>query len=98
MKPPCCWARSSGGGVSNKALPCNALPSAGISRGLVQRIERGDKGCAIGSVFEAAAIVGLPLFDASLSELRASAVETDKMLRLLSHAVHRPRKAVEDDF
>lgn len=30
---------------------------AGISRGLVQRIERGDMGCAIGSVFEVAAIV-----------------------------------------
>lgn len=71
---------------------------AGISRGLVQRIERGDIGCSIGSVFETAAIVGVPLFDASLSELRVSAAATDKMLRLLPHAVYRPRKDVDDDF
>ena len=32
---------------------------ADISRGLVQRIERGEMGCAIGAVFELAAIVGV---------------------------------------
>src|SRR5277367_5417288 len=37
---------------------------AGLSRGLVHRIEKGDLGCAIGSVFEAAAIVGVQLFGA----------------------------------
>ncbi|SFU21830.1 helix-turn-helix transcriptional regulator [Mesorhizobium sp. YR577] len=37
---------------------------AGLSRGLVQRIERGDMGCAIGAVFETAAIVGIRLLDA----------------------------------
>jgi transcriptional regulator with XRE-family HTH domain len=36
---------------------------AGISRGLVQRIERGDPGSHIGAVFEVAAIVGVRLFD-----------------------------------
>ncbi len=34
-----------------------------MSRGLVQRIERGDMGCGIGAVFEAAAIVGVALFE-----------------------------------
>lgn len=34
---------------------------AGISRALLQRIERGDPGCAIGMVFEIAAICGVPL-------------------------------------
>lgn len=71
---------------------------AGISRGLVQRIERGDMGCSIGAVFEAAAIVGVPLFDASLSELRASTAETDKLLRLLPRSVHLAGKRVDDDF
>ena len=37
---------------------------AGISRGLLQRIEKGDLKCEIGVVFEAAAIVGVRLFDA----------------------------------
>jgi hypothetical protein len=31
---------------------------AGLSRGLIYRIEKGDLGCAIGAVFEAAAIAG----------------------------------------
>jgi DNA-binding XRE family transcriptional regulator len=30
---------------------------AGVSRGLVHRVERGDMGCSIGAVFEIAAIV-----------------------------------------
>jgi transcriptional regulator with XRE-family HTH domain len=36
---------------------------AGISRSLLQRIERGDAGCAIGSVFEVATICGVALFE-----------------------------------
>src|SRR5262245_46106175 len=36
---------------------------AGFSRGLVTRIEKGDLGCAVGAVFEAAAVVGVRLFD-----------------------------------
>ena len=43
-----------------QGLTAEALAErAGISRGLVQRIERGEMGCAIGAVFEAAAIVGV---------------------------------------
>jgi hypothetical protein len=36
---------------------------AGISRALLQRIERGDPGCSIGVVVEVATIGGLSLFD-----------------------------------
>ncbi|MDR2878198.1 MAG: helix-turn-helix domain-containing protein [Chromatiales bacterium] len=36
---------------------------AGISRGLLQRIEKGDLKCEIGAAFEAATIVGVRLFD-----------------------------------
>ena len=48
---------------------------AGMSRGLVQRVERGDMGCAIGAVFEVAAIVGVRLFDADEPTVAAAALE-----------------------
>ena len=35
---------------------------AGLSRDFVQRIERGDMGCAIVAAFQAAAIVGIRLY------------------------------------
>ena len=38
-------------------------------RDLAHRIEKGDPGCAIGAVFEVAAIVGVRLFDADQSTL-----------------------------
>ena len=47
-----------------KAMTTTDLASrAGISRSLLQRIERGDPGCSIGVVFEVAALSGVPLFE-----------------------------------
>jgi DNA-binding XRE family transcriptional regulator len=47
-----------------KAMTTADLASrAGISRALLQRIERGDPGCSVGVVFEVAALCGVPLFD-----------------------------------
>lgn len=70
---------------------------AGISRGLVQRIEKGDPGCQIGAVFETAAIVGVPLFDTDLAALRARIKRTDEQIALLPAHTH-PAKKVEDAF
>lgn len=41
---------------------------AGISRALLYRIEHGDPSCSIGAVFEAATIVGVPLFEVGSSQ------------------------------
>ncbi len=71
---------------------------AGISRGLLHRIEKGDPGCAIGTVFEVAAIVGVPLFDAGPGRLTAMIDANKAVLSLLPKAVHRPRTGVNDDF
>lgn len=71
---------------------------AGLSRGLVQRIERGDMGCAIGAVFEAAAIVGVRLFDADQSTMTALITSNKQILTLLPQSVRNPTKAVKDDF
>lgn len=70
---------------------------AGVSRGLVQRIEKGDPGCQIGAVFEVAAIVGVPLFAADDAALSARIKDVDQRLTLLPKHTHPARK-VDDEF
>lgn len=70
---------------------------AGASRGLIQRIEKGDPGCQIGAVFEAAAIAGVPLFAADDAALRAQIKDVDQRLTLLPKHTH-PAGKVQDDF
>ena len=62
---------------------------AGISRGLVGRIERGDAGCAVGIVLEAATIVGLGMSD------MFGARQPSRPVR---ERVRRPARSVDDDF
>lgn len=71
---------------------------AGVSRGLLHRIERGDPGCAIGSVFEVASIVGVRLFDADQPALAKSIASNDATLALLPKSVRRSTRPVKDDF
>ena len=71
---------------------------AGISRGLVQRIEKGDPGCAIGAVFEATAIVGVRLFDADQAALSGAISNSIAMLTLLPKAARAPKTKTYDDF
>lgn len=71
---------------------------AGISRGMLQRIEKGNLKCEIGAVFEVAAIVGVKLFDADESALTKYLRQTEEKLALLPKSVRRKFKAVRDDF
>jgi transcriptional regulator with XRE-family HTH domain len=70
---------------------------AGVSRGLIQRIENGDPGCQIGAVFEAATIVGLHLFDADERALSARLARAEQNLALLPAHTH-PKTKVDDEF
>ena len=71
---------------------------AGISRGLMQRVEKGEMGSSIGAAFEAAAIVGLRLFEAEPTTLtRHLSMERDK-LSLLPQSVRTGTTKVKDDF
>ena len=71
---------------------------AGISRGLVHRIEKGEMGSSIGAAFEVAALVGLRLFEAEPATLtRYLSMERDK-LALLPQAARTGRATVKDDF
>ena len=71
---------------------------AGVSRGLVHRIEQGEMGSSIGAAFELAAIVGLRLFETEPTTLtRHLSMERDK-LTLLPKSVRTGKTKVKDDF
>lgn len=71
---------------------------AGISRGLLQRIEKGNLKCEIGAVFEVATIVGVKLFEADDTTLTKNLRQTTEKLALLPKSVRRKAKVVRDDF
>lgn len=64
----------------------------GGSRDLVQRIEQGDPRCGIGSVFEAATVVGVTLYDRDPGRLAAMAADQAYRLKLLPKSARRSRK------
>ncbi|PCH60487.1 MAG: transcriptional regulator [Gammaproteobacteria bacterium] len=71
---------------------------AGISRGLLQRIEKGELKCEIGSVFEVAAIVGVKLFDADETTLTKHLRQIEGKLALLPKRIKTRKKTIRDDF
>ncbi len=71
---------------------------AGVSRGLIQRIEKGDPKCELGATFEVAAIVGVKLFDAEASTLTRHIRQTEDKLALLPKSVRKKVKVADDDF
>ena len=71
---------------------------AGISRGLLQRIESGNPKCEIGVVFEVATIVGVSLFDADEYTLARHFNQTREKLALLPKSIRRKHRVVRDDF
>lgn len=71
---------------------------AGISRALLQRIERGDPRCSIGAVFETAAICGVTLFESDERSLAANLARHGERLALLPKSIRPTKKAVKDDF
>jgi transcriptional regulator with XRE-family HTH domain len=71
---------------------------AGISRGLLQRIEKGNLKCQVGAVFEVATLVGLKLFEADEPSLIARIRQADDKIALLPKHIHPSKKVVDDDF
>lgn len=83
----------------HKALTTADLAArAGISRALLQRIERGDPGCSIGAVFEVATICGVPLFDQEQRQLTTHLALHREKMALLPKTVRVRMKRVKDDF
>lgn len=71
---------------------------AGISRGLLQRIEKGALKCEIGAVFEVAAILSITLFDAGPNALTKHIRQVQEKLTLLPKSIRKIKKEVDDDF
>lgn len=84
--------------IEKKITTRELAERAGISRGLVQRIEKGDPGCTIGAVFEAATIVGVWLFDPDKAALANTMSVSSKTLALLPKASRAPKIKAHDDF
>ncbi len=84
--------------IERKLSVLELAERAGISRDLMQRIEQGDMRCGIGLVFEAATIVGVPLFEEDRSRLATRISEHEEKLRLLPKSIHKTRTVVKDDF
>lgn len=70
----------------------------GISRPSLHRIERGDPKIAIGSAFEAATIVGVPLFEVDPSRLAGDLIRLEEKLALLPKMIRAPKVEVDDAF
>lgn len=70
----------------------------GISRTTLYNIEKGAPGPEIGTVFEAAALVGVRLFDQDDAALRTENARLAEKLTLLPKSVRSSRAEVDDDF
>lgn len=70
----------------------------GIARSTLQRMEKGDPRVEIGLMFEAAALLGVKLFDSDERGIAALAARTDDRVALLPKHVYKARKQLVDDF
>lgn len=70
----------------------------GIARSTFQLIEKGQPKVEIGLVFEAATLLGVPLFVDEPSRLASEISRLDDKLALLPQSVRRPRSEPCDDF
>jgi transcriptional regulator with XRE-family HTH domain len=70
----------------------------GVNVNLIRRIERGAPTTAIGTVFEAAVLCGVPLFVTDPSELAGLADRQQARLALLPRRIRSTTTEVSDDF
>jgi len=72
----------------------------GVNRDTLAKVERGDPSVGLGVAFEAAALVGVPLFEADPGTLSANLVQARQRLALLPARVRSRRTSgdVNDDF
>jgi len=81
-----------------KMTAASLAERVGISRGTLVRLEKGDPKVEIGVFFEAAAIVGVPLFESDLRGLQQHSERTADRLAVLPKYVRDRDVEVDDDF
>lgn len=70
---------------------------AGISRALLQRIERGDPGCSVGVVFEVAVLCGVLLFEPNSKLLAMTLTRHSEKMALLPKSVRFSLNEPDED-
>jgi transcriptional regulator with XRE-family HTH domain len=70
---------------------------AGVSEATMLKVEHGDPGVRLGIAFEAAALVGVPLFDEDRSRRALEGARIEDRLAVLPQRVRQPLEA-DDDF
>ena len=70
----------------------------GIARSTLQRVEQGDPKVEIGIMFEAAALVGVKLFDSDEKGVTALSVRMDDRIAVLPKHIYKTGKKVIDEF
>ncbi|MCW2993702.1 MAG: family DNA-binding transcriptional regulator [Conexibacter sp.] len=71
---------------------------AGITTPTLRKVEQGDLGVAIGTVFEVATLVGVPLFHEDRARLALDLDLVTARSALLPQRVRAPKREVDDDF
>ncbi len=71
---------------------------AGITQPTLSKVETGDPGIAIGTVFELAVLLGVPLFGSEQGEMGALRRAVDGRLALLPQRVRESGEDVDDEF
>jgi transcriptional regulator with XRE-family HTH domain len=71
---------------------------AGISVATLRKVERGDPSVALGTAFEVATLLAIPLFAASREELSALTTRGRERLALLPARVRHPVAKAHDAF
>jgi DNA-binding XRE family transcriptional regulator len=74
------------------------IERVGISRQTLTSIEKGSPTVAIGTVFEVATLLGVPLFDRDTVRVGDLLTRSEQRLALLPARVHEPTPEVDDDF
>lgn len=70
-----------------------------VSRGVIQRIEAGEPGTSIGTAFEAAVVLGIPLFDVGTPDLNRLLKHQQEINVLLpKRAYHASQSEPDNDF
>jgi transcriptional regulator with XRE-family HTH domain len=84
--------------IEHKMTAEELADRAGLSRGLLRRVENGDLGCTLGAVFEAAAVVGVRLFDTDQAALSSAVASNTAVMTLLPKAVRSSQAGLDDNF
>jgi transcriptional regulator with XRE-family HTH domain len=71
---------------------------AGISEPTLHKVEHGDPTVALGTAFEVATLLGIPLFEADRDERQALLFRGREQLALLPKRIRQPEKPVHDAF